>query len=298
MPFFLKMMQSTEFARLKRYVVTFIGDDASSIKEPAHVSEAFQRMYTIRLIGSETLAYRNERIKLRKIAEAVLFNLSFGSGTSLNLKTSWERETYRFAERRNEIVQFPKRTYETDLLSYYHLALSTDSLILRYISLYKILEFFFSSSAEQELHARMTERLISPDFSHSKPEQLRQLTTVVRKHDQRMDEQRMLSTVIERFFPPDEIIAWLNSLDENSRQSYIGATPIFGEICSVDTNPESLASSLAKRIYHIRNVLVHNKEGELPRFIPFSGQEAILLKEMPLLVFLAERVILKTGKDL
>jgi hypothetical protein len=34
------------------------------------------------------------------------------------------------------------------------------------------------------------------------------------------------------------------------------------------------------------------------RFIPFSGQEAILYRELPLLLYLAEQIIIKTGKDL
>ncbi len=48
----------------------------------------------------------------------------------------------------------------------------------------------------------------------------------------------------------------------------------------------------------IRNALVHHKEGEVSRFIPFSGQEAILYREIPLLIYLSEQIIIKTGKDI
>lgn len=48
----------------------------------------------------------------------------------------------------------------------------------------------------------------------------------------------------------------------------------------------------------IRNALVHNKEGEIARFIPYSGQEEALHKEVQILIFIAEQLIIKTGKDL
>jgi hypothetical protein len=43
---------------------------------------------------------------------------------------------------------------------------------------------------------------------------------------------------------------------------------------------------------------VHNKEGEVARFIPYSGQEDVLLAEIPIVQFLAEQIIIKSGKDL
>ena len=161
-------------------------------------------------------------------------------------------------------------------MSYYQLALSSDSLMLAYIALYKILEHFFSSAAERALHTRLTEKLIQPEFSHTQATQLRELTLLVRKHDQKMDEPRMLTTVIEQHFPADEVVAWVKEYEDESGQYYTAPQTVFGEAFTLDLNPDKLPSSLAKRIYHIRNALVHNKEGDLPRFVPFSGQEAIL----------------------
>ena len=48
----------------------------------------------------------------------------------------------------------------------------------------------------------------------------------------------------------------------------------------------------------IRNALVHNKEGEVGRFVPYTGQEEVLNKEVQILLFIAEQMIIKTGKDI
>jgi len=256
--------------------------------------------FRVQLLGSSTKPespYYGNKGKLRQIAEAALFHFSYGMGTALSLSRSWERTYYRLNPRREESVQFPRRTYESDLISYYQLALSSDSLMLGYIALYKILEHFFSSASEKVLHKRMIDKLVVPEFSHTKVNQLRELVDIMRKHDQRMDEPRMLATVLEQF-QPDEIVSWVKEYEGASEPYYTIPQVLFEQTHTLDMNPDKIASSLAKRIYHIRNVLVHNKEGELPRFIPFSGQEAVLSKEIPIMLFLAEQLVLRTGKDI
>ena len=120
---------------------------------------------------------------------------------------------------------------------------------------------------------------------------------MVRKFDQKMDEQRMLATVLEQNFMVDEVPSWVADVEASTGHYFTQPQNIFGQSMTLDINPEGIYASLAARIYFIRNALVHNKEGELARFTPFSGQEAVLFKETPLLMFLAEGLISKTGKD-
>jgi hypothetical protein len=298
--FLLQLIQNTDFRQIRRraFLPSSARHRMQDSTSPLAWKEAFQRFTTIKVVASANSTYRSNINKLRHIAEAALFHLAYGTGSGFNLSRSWERTFYRLNQRRERDIQFPKRTYDSDLVSYYQLALSSDSLMLGYIALYKILENFFSSAADKSLHARLVEKLVQPEFSHTKPSQLRELAALVRKHDQRMDEPRMLSTVIEQYFPPDEIIDWIKVHESRSGQYYTSPQTVFGETIALDVNPDKISSSLAKRIYHVRNALVHSKEGDLPRFVPFSGQEAVLSKEIPIVLFLAEQLILKTGKDI
>ena len=294
--FLLRILQRPDLPRL---FYRFFMPPIMSMRheQEADFRRAF-RIQTIHLTAAQGVEHRARPAKMRALAEACLFHLAYGRGLALNLSRSWERDAYRLQRERNEQVQFPRRTYNPDLISYYQLAISSDSLMLAYLALYKIVEYFFSSVAEEGLHQRIVQRLVAPEFSHAKANQLRQLVSTVRKYDQRMDEEKMLGAVIEKYFSADEIADWVRRHETDNIAYYTTAQVVLGQTLALDLNPEQISSSLAKRIYHVRNALVHNKEGDLPRFIPFTGQEAMLSAEMPLLQFIAEQLIIRTGTDL
>jgi hypothetical protein len=114
-------------------------------KTPEHWSKAFRRLTTIKISATDNSS-RISKNKFFQIAESSLFHIAYGSGDGINLSRSWERTYYRMNQRRENDVQFPKRIYESDLVSYYQLALSSESLMLSYIALYKIIEYFFLSA--------------------------------------------------------------------------------------------------------------------------------------------------------
>lgn len=257
----------------------------------------FSRILTVKVRQTEE-APLSSKHRLRDLAVAGLFNISFATGVGLTLSTSWERSYYRIGRKGEIDPQFPRRIYNKDLVAYYQLALSSDSPILAYLALYKVLEFFFTSASEKILHRRLADRIAHPEFTHKSAGQLRLLASTIRKFDQKMDEQRMLATVLEQYFMADEIVAWINEVESTSEPYFTKPQTLFGQSQTLDINPDKLHASLAARIYLIRNALVHNKEGEASRFTPFSGQEAFLYKETPFMMFLAENLIIKSGVDL
>jgi len=258
----------------------------------------FSRILTIKVATAHDDAIASNCRKLQSIAEAALFHIAYGQGIGFSLSRSWERAYYRLGLRRESEVQFPVRTYTSELLAYYHLAFGSDSLILAYLALYKVMEFFFTSSSDRVLHAKMVEKLVEPDFSHTKTKKLQELARVIRTHDIRLDEKRLLKTVLEHYFGVPELRNWITAFDAEHDNYLTTERDVFAERLKVDISDDQLFASVANRVYHIRNALVHHKEGEISRFIPFSGQEEILNRELPLLLFLAEQVIIKTGKDL
>ena len=210
----------------------------------------------------------------------------------------WQRTFYFLERDRNETAQFPLRSYHHELVAYYQMALGAESLILSYLALYKILEFFFTSASEKILHERIKDQIVAPDFSHTKTSKLRELAKTIRRYDQKMDERKMLQTVIEEYVNKDELTAWIENFDHQNENHLTLDREIFNEIHKVDTSTNQLCPTVGSRIYLIRNALVHNKEGELSRFTPFSGQETLLSKETPLLKYIAETLILKSAKDI
>jgi hypothetical protein len=258
----------------------------------------FGRILTVKVATSPEDSFARSCRRLQAIAEASLFHVTYCQGIGFSLSLSWERAYYRLGLRRDAVVQFPLRTYTSELLAYYHLAFGSDSLILAYLALYKVLEYFFTSSSDKVLHQKITEKLIEPDFSHAKPNKLQELAKVIRQHDTKLDERRLLRTVLEHYFDADELREWVTAFDADNEAYLTSERDVFAERLRIDVSDDQVFSTVANRIYHIRNALVHHKEGEVSRFIPFSGQEAILYREIPLLIYLSEQVIMKTGKDI
>jgi len=263
----------------------------------APLDAAFARFVTVSLRGAPDHQAFAPKPGPRSIAEAALFNLAFSSGMSLWLSDSWERTLRRTALRREERAQFPVRTYTSELVAYYQMALGSESLVLSYLALYKILEYFFTSATEGDLHQRVRDRLVQPDFSHTRTAKLRELVATVRRFDQKTDERRMLQIVLDSMVDQDGLREFVQ--DDDGRSSYFtGVQVLFGKEWRVDLAADQLIPTVANRIYHVRNALVHHKEGEAARFVPYSGQEVELSRELPLIQFLAEQLIVSTGKDL
>lgn len=267
-------------------------------REEIPFAEAFSRILSVKIYAPEEHTLRSNFKQLRAIAEAALFHIAYGYGVGVVSIHSWERSLHLLNVRRNESVQFPLRTYNHDLIASYQMAMSGDSLILSYLALYKILEYFFTAASEQLLHEKIKEQLVSPDFSHTKVAKLRDLAKVVRRFDQRMDERRMLQTVFEQYVDIEQLRLWIEDFDKENSGYFTTGREIFGELHRVDLSNDQIFPTVCSRIYHIRNALVHNKEGETARFTPFSGQEKILVNEAPLLKRISEDLILRTGKDI
>lgn len=267
-------------------------------KEEVTLTDLFARILSVKVFAPPTHPFHNNAKQLKSIAEASLYNVSYGYGVGLVPIKSWERSLHFLDGKRKETVQFPLRTYNHELVAYYQMALGGESLILSYLALYKILEYFFTAASEHLLHEKIVDHLVAPDFSHTKVGKLRELAKVIRKFDQKMDERRMLQTVFEQHIDKEALRLWIEEFDKENSDYFRTERDLFGEPSKVDTSENQIFPTVGARIYHIRNALVHNKEGEVSRFIPFSGQEKILVNEAPLLRRISEELIMKTGKDI
>ncbi|WP_201987004.1 hypothetical protein [Hymenobacter rubidus] len=256
------------------------------------------RLISIRVITDATGQLGKSVARLHELAEAATFHIAYGQGTSVTFTKSWERTDYWIGRKEAEEVQFPRRIYNTELVGYYNLALASDSLVLGYLALYNILEYFYTSVAESAIHDKLKEQLVAPDFTHTKAKKLRDLIKTIRQFDSKLDEANSLKLVLSKHFEKADLRSWVRSYETKEGVYFTNETSIFGTNQRLDVSDGSIIGSLASRIYLIRNALVHNKEGEASRFIPYSGQEEFLSKEILILLFLAEQLIIKTGKDI
>lgn len=293
--FAIRFFDVDEITREQRRLAFGIGMRHS--QEEANISELF-RLYTIRVSADPNTPLGKNSKRLHEIAEACIFHFAYGNGFPISFTKTWARTYYWIGRRGREEVQFPLKTYNSDLVGYYNLALSSDSMVLGFLALYKILEYFFSSVTEEELHKRLREKLTAPDFSHTKTKKLRDLSKTGRSFEKKSDELSALKMVLSKYFDKSDLKIWIENYESDNGVYFTNSVEIFSKPQKIDTSENTIVPNIASRIYSIRNAIVHNKESEVSRYVPYSGQEETLYKEIQLLVYLAEQLIMKSGKDI
>jgi hypothetical protein len=261
------------------------------------ISDLF-RFYTIKVSTVADTNLGRSLVRMHELAEAAVFHFAYGQGVSISFTKSWERTYYWLGRKEAEVVQFPLRTYNSELVSYYNLALASDSLVLGYLALYKILEYFYTAVSERALHQKIKEHLVAPDFAHTKTKKIRDLVRAVQQFEARLDELSALKLVLSTYFEKADLRRWIEHYEAKNGPYFTEEVEVFNSMMKIDSSDNAIIPNIAARIYTIRNAIVHNKEGEVARFIPYTGQEEVLQKEVQILLYLAEQLIIKTGKDI
>ncbi len=267
-------------------------------RQNLNLRDLFHKFLSIKVSTPKDHAIGKKVDQLKNIAESGLYNVSYGHGVSLLLLKSWERSFMFSLKKRSEEVQFPLQIYNSDLVAYYQMALGSESPILSYLALYKIVEYLYTSVSESILHKEIKDHLLLPDFSHTKPAKLRSLARLIRTFDMKMNEQTMLQTVLEKYISKEGLKEWIEVYEAATGAVYTKERDIFGKTYCIGLSSNQIFPNTSNRIYSIRNALVHNKEGEKSRFTPFAGEEKILIHEVRLLLKIAEDLIQCSGKDI
>lgn len=231
----------------------------------------------------------------------VAYNLDLAAVQASSFGDYWRRGRLARARRsKPDELPPPHRLYRADLTYHYQLAAATESPVLAYLSLYHVAEHFFELVFNEDLIARVRARLTGPGFSHKRNRDVGQLIKEiqtrlkVRAETVTFNEQEALRLTLTKFVAFDDLHDRVQRYDKALIPHYRDQPVAFCDGDPVDLasgDPSTIASALARRIYRTRNAIVHSKEGERARFVPFQ-HDAVLAKEVPLLRFVAEDIII------
>ena len=198
-------------------------------------------------------------------------------------------------------VEPPKLHYLKRLTDLYAAGSWTDNPFTAFINYYQIIEYFFNEIPDNRLFEMVQSEITSPLFSYDNKEDVIKLAKEiyeVRQHD--MNELHSLKIVLDHFLDIDML---KELLDEKIIKIYNKEIPafIFGNknsICfninSFNDNWDENIDKLARRIYSIRNALVHNKDNSQNNYNPQYHYKS-LIKEVPLIRAIASSIIIKSG---
>ena len=200
----------------------------------------------------------------------------------------------------------PKRKYIADLVYHFQLAISTDSALLQFMSFYHVLEHFFEEIYSQDLIDATRDKITNPGFSYRRKKDLNDLIKFIEKksrqrgEDFSYHEKEALKLTLEKYLSMENIKTQIEKYDETLIDYYKNNVVKFSHGDKVDltlNQQDQIFKNLASRIYETRNSIVHSKEGNRQRYIPFKHDKE-LIKEIPLLRFVAEDIIINTSEYL
>jgi hypothetical protein len=256
----------------------------------------------------------NDKTKdeFERLIYSFIFNLSYNSDYTI-FPTRFIDEyisVYRINRlRRSRIleVEAPKRLYENELIHHYQKGVASESLDNQFLSFYHVLEYFFEKIYNEEIISKVRSELTKPNFSYKRTRDIKLLIDIIQKklkykNDEFLiNELEALQLTISKFitdFPAIkcEIDSYDNSLVDyykNNEVPFSGGNRINFEIAEI----EQIVKNMAQRIYKTRNSIVHSKETDKSRYLPFRDDKD-LLKEIFLIRVVAEHIIIESSNEL
>lgn len=266
----------------------------------------FIRLTSFRFL---TLKIRSEKkqtsTQYSKLTYAFLFHIGYNLDVALVPQRLLEEITRRgritrMRRSRTDEIDPPRRAYNEDLVQHYLLAVSTDNPVIEYLSYYHILEHFYESIFNNDLLETIKNKITDPGFSYKRKKDIDQLVNTIKRSLQirsetiTFSESEALKLCLQKYVHLSELKSKLSEYDETILEYYKTTKVEFSggrEVDIENKDEDSVIKALTKRIYATRNALVHSKDGDKSKYTPFKD-DRILVKEVPLMRFISEMVIL------
>ncbi|MHB0890612.1 hypothetical protein [Streptomyces sundarbansensis] len=178
--------------------------------------------------------------------------------------------------------------------------------LLEYLAYYHIAEHFFEKVFNEDLVRQVRSGITDPSFSARRTKDIQSIIRVVDKVQRQVkreggvNELRSLQLVLDRFLDMPRLVADLDAHDATLADHYANNGVPFAGAGKVDirgNDEDVIRGAVARRIYKVRNALVHAKEGEFPKYALYAHDEE-LGREIPLIRFIAEQIVIAQGAAL
>lgn len=268
----------------------------------------FLRPVTIRLGRLPPSSAQFHAENSGSVIGACLFAIASTSQVTFRVLDGWpaessesDRRKFYFEDSGESVAfEFPRVGYSPDLLRFYTLGMSSDVPELQYLAFYQVLEYFFLALADEQLYSNLSRRLSDPRFRPVAAWYDRLIQDVA-DHKRSTDETEMLKLVLARYVPHDELMSFLERFHSSvGDKRYWSKLVRFGTNLSISKEPNHTFGDVARIVKAVRNALVHSSDRHEreQRHVPFSESSKLVRCEVPLVRFLAERVIIGSASAL
>lgn len=272
-------------------------------KDYRDMQEILYHPITVKVFNINESNIDNAIKKSNPIIDSCLFTLSYLKNTVLRLEENFPRRYPRSRPFRYKDEDFgnnlplSKVNFNADIIKFYQRALSTDDPVNQFLAYYQVVEYFFIMVSDEQLYDKLARRINDQKFKTT-PKYLDRIIQDMVEHQSITDETEMFKNVLNKFVEEIDIIDFIKEYEKYLGENlYTKKKNIFGLENEIKLVQNHINGNLSKRIKHIRNCLVHSSDRyeRKERYIPSTESEKLIAKEIPLLKFIAERVIIATG---
>ncbi|MCA9913744.1 MAG: hypothetical protein KC496_10365 [Anaerolineae bacterium] len=249
---------------------------AAATDEPLDIRHTFARPLSMRVfkIGASSL---EEAISVSsEWIESSLFTLAYEYDLPLLVAQDWptsnatRREKLQRLSLQAQRVIMPDAGFRSDLVRLYQAGIASPIPTQQFLSFYQVLELFFQEVDHAGAYTALEELLGSPNF-RADDAAIREIVRVVEAYKTQATSVDLLELLMRQYVPSEEIKAFIESSNSEA---------------------EETLHTLANRLYTLRNSIVNVGAGSPPVYT----DSEIIKRNVPLVKFLAEKVILATGQ--
>lgn len=245
-----------------------------SQQNPLDIRHIFARPLGIRVFNIAASSIEEAQAVSDELIESSLFTLAYEYDIPLMLAQEWprsrverQRDLGRRAGRAQRMI-VPEAGFRSDLVRLYQAGIASPIPTQQFLSFYQILEFFFQEVDHAGAYAALQDLLSSPDFSPDDEHIMRVIQTV-ESNTTGLTQADLLEMLLRQ---------------------YVGSEAIKRFIESQNGAAEETLRTLSQRLVELRSAVV-NVGVDAP---PVSTDSAAFTRNVPLVRFLAEQVILST----
>lgn len=231
-------------------------------------------------------------INIIDIAKSHLFNCSMFLGYNYclvekgDLASSSKSSPDRFTRRAK--VETPHKKYNEEMVQYYIEAKITRVPKIQFLSFFNVLEYYADELNEDKICGQIQNIVTDPYFKQSKVKEYRKVSKIF-DNKNIFDDGQMLLTLLNSYIDKEKLLEFLG---ENPFYTESSAYKIKETILKPEDG--NLIAKVKKRIYGVRNALVHSKEGNSVKYTPLKD-DLHIKEEIPLIKFLAEQIIINSS---
>lgn len=197
----------------------------------------------------------------------------------------------------NTDFEVPKKYYNSSLIDYYNLALSSTDPFVRFISYYHVIEYFYDEVFKEHQIESVKKVITSPTFSYKDEEKIYSIVKTIIKDSKLIkehgggNEQQSLNYVLKKHI--NDLEEFKSRLLDEDIDYYQNHNVAFskGDKINWSSNEDKIINSIGNRIYKTRNSLIHSKSSKKDEtYHPYEDRKH-LDKEIPLIKSIAETII-------